>query len=88
MASRHKQHKAVKYLLEKGAVPTMRDLMLDTCLHLAVKNGDVETVKVIMDVSCAPSETYITIIRNSKIYNPTSSTTRTEFQFENKHGTF
>ena len=56
MASRSKQHKAVKYLLEKGAVPTMRDLMLDTCLHLAVKNGDVETVKVIMDVSYASSE--------------------------------
>jgi ankyrin repeat protein len=51
MASRQRQHEAVKYLLEKGASPTMRDQMLDTCLHHAVKNGDVATVKVIMDVS-------------------------------------
>jgi ankyrin repeat protein len=51
MASRNERHETVKYLLENGATPTMRDQMLDTCLHLAVKNADVETVKVIMEVS-------------------------------------
>ena len=50
-ASRMKQHEMVKFLLENGATPTMRDQMLDTSLHLAVKNSDVETVKIIMEVS-------------------------------------
>ncbi|XP_028398467.1 serine/threonine-protein phosphatase 6 regulatory ankyrin repeat subunit B-like [Dendronephthya gigantea] len=48
-ASFNRQHAVVKFLLEKGATPTMRNRMLDTCLHVAVKNGDVETVKVIVE---------------------------------------
>ncbi|CAB3990403.1 transient receptor potential cation channel subfamily A member 1-like, partial [Paramuricea clavata] len=49
LASRYEQHQVVKYLLDNGATPTIRDKMLDTCLHHAVKNGDVETVKIIME---------------------------------------
>ena len=29
----------------------VRDQMMDTCLHVAVKKGDVKTVKVIMEVT-------------------------------------
>ena len=45
------QHEAVKYLLDAGALATVRDAMIDTCLHIAVKKGDVETVKIIMEVT-------------------------------------
>ena len=48
----------VKFLLENGATPTMRDQMLDTSLHLAVKNGDVETVKIIMEVNRCKDQFY------------------------------
>lgn len=49
-ASRFQQHEAVKFLLDQGASPSMRNTMLDTCLHIAVKNADVATVKIIMEV--------------------------------------
>ncbi|XP_046848152.1 ankyrin-3-like [Xenia sp. Carnegie-2017] len=48
-ASRFQQHEAVKFLLDQGASPSMRNTMLDTCLHIAVKNADVATVKIIME---------------------------------------
>ena len=49
-ACRHMRHAAVKFLLDAGASVIERDQMMDTCLHIAVKNGDVKTVKVIMEV--------------------------------------
>jgi ankyrin repeat protein len=45
------QHEAVKFLLDAGASVMLRDQMMDTCLHVAVRKGDVETVKVIMEVT-------------------------------------
>ena len=50
-ACRHMQHAAVKFLLDSGACVMQRDQMMDTCLHIAVNNGDVKTVKVIMEVN-------------------------------------
>ena len=49
-ASFCRQTETVRYLLEAGAAVTVRNLLLDTCLHLAVTNGDVATTKVIMEV--------------------------------------
>ncbi|CAB4032878.1 transient receptor potential cation channel subfamily A member 1-like, partial [Paramuricea clavata] len=48
------QHEAVKFLLDAGASVTERDQMMDTCIHVAVKKGDVKTVKVLME-KCADS---------------------------------
>ena len=45
------QHEAVKFLLDAGASVTERDQMMDTCIHVAVKKGDVKTVKVLMEVT-------------------------------------
>ncbi|XP_046848204.1 ankyrin repeat domain-containing protein 16-like [Xenia sp. Carnegie-2017] len=49
LACCNERHEVIEFLLNMGVSVTARSIMMDTCLHISVKRGDVWTVKLLME---------------------------------------
>ncbi len=63
----YKKYTLTKYLLKKGAKPYLQDAKGDTPLHIAVKNGDVEFIRLFL---LSPGSSFALFIKNAKSLTP------------------
>ncbi len=63
----YRKYALTKYLLKNGAKPYLQDAKGDTPLHIAVKRGDAEFIKLFL---LSPGSSFALLIKNAKGLTP------------------